>query len=66
MTKTKTLQDCWIKVATISGKPAEAIQFLLDTTGVILYEDASKPGLKVLDIYTDSDEFKYVFAEQKI
>lgn len=57
-------EDNWIKVATISGKPAEAIQFLLNTTGILDYRDNSKGELKVLDLYTDSDQFKYIKQEE--
>lgn len=59
------MKDCWIRVTSISGQPAEAISKLLDTTGVIMYQDRSVPGLKILDVYTDKDQFKYVRPESE-
>jgi hypothetical protein len=54
------MKDFWVRVTSVSGQPAEAIQKLLDTTGVIMCRDRSVQGLKILDVYTDKDQFKSV------
>lgn len=55
-------EDYWLKVTTISGKPAEAISKLLDTSGIIMYQDHIRNGVKVLDVYTDKDQLKLCLA----
>lgn len=45
-----------VKVTCILGPQAEAISNALRYSGVIIYRDSSVPGMKILDVYTETGD----------